>query len=134
MEHCQPEGEKLLVDSPYGAGIRWEGEAQVDGRLWPAGDGQTLWIPRGRHTIQPATRRPAMRLLDLTGELVSAASLEGGLEFTYQSSARAFAILESRPGKVRIDSLPVRPPELESPGRVTLQLPHGRHVVRVESP
>jgi hypothetical protein len=134
VQRCERQGETLIVDSPHGAGIRWKGEAQLDGRMWPAGAGENLWIPPGRHAIQPAAGRPAVRLLDLTGELISAASLAGGVEFSYRSMGRAYVVLDKRPGRVRIDGLPAEPALLESPGRFTLRLPRGEHLVQVEAP
>ena len=81
---------QVVVDSPHGLGIRWQGAALLDGRLWPAGDGETLWIPAGRHTLEPASGDPPARLLDFTGELTGAASRPGGLEFAYRQSYPRF--------------------------------------------
>jgi hypothetical protein len=134
VERCERDGENLIVDSPYGAGIRWEGGALVDGRLWPAGDAETIWIPPGRHKVRPAAGSPAVRLVDLTGELVSAASLAGVLEFAYHSQARAYATLDTRPSQICVDGLPLQLPVMESRGRIVARLPRGRHQVRVEGP
>ncbi|HVO71193.1 MAG TPA: hypothetical protein VMT24_14180, partial [Aggregatilineaceae bacterium] len=133
VERCVREGDALMVDSPHGAGIRWDGPALVDGRLWPAGDADIVWLPQGRHAIRPAKERIAMRLLDLTGDLISASGLASGLEFTYSSSGRALASLDKKPGKMRVDDQPAQFPMLESPGRVILRLPGGRHRVHVET-
>ncbi|HSW49756.1 MAG TPA: hypothetical protein VLH09_06245, partial [Bryobacteraceae bacterium] len=130
---CERQGEGLVVDSPQGAGIRWRGEALLDGRLWPAGDGETLWIPPGLHSIQPAKDRPVARLLDLTGELISADSVPGGVRFAYRSMARAYAVLDALPRRVRINGQTVEPAIFTSQGRFTLRLPRGEHQVEVET-
>ena len=87
VNRYESDGNQLVVESPNGVGIEWRGAALVDGRLWPAADGETLWVPAGRHKVGPAPRFPAVRLLDLTGELMGADSLAGGLEFSYRSDA-----------------------------------------------
>ena len=125
----ETDGRKTVVEAPYGAGIRWKGTALVDGRPWPVQDGETVWLPAGRHSLEPASQAPRTRLLDLTGELLSAASSRGALEFAYRSSARAYAILDKPPGKVKIDGAAVRPLMLG----LSLALPSGRHSVRVEA-
>ncbi|MFB3778186.1 MAG: hypothetical protein ACE141_11260 [Bryobacteraceae bacterium] len=130
---CERQGEGLVVDSPHGAGIRWRGEALLDGRLWPAGDGEALWIPPGRHSIQPAKDRPCARLLDLTGELISAESVPGGIRFTYRSAARVYAVLDALPRRVRIDRRIMEPTVFTSTQRFTLRLPPGEHRIEIET-
>ncbi len=111
---------QVVVDSLHGFGIRWQGAALLDGRLWPVGDGETLWIPAGRHTLEPASGEPPARLLDFTGELTGAASRPGGLEFAYNSLTRAFALLSRRPQRVEIDGVPAQPHVLDSSSHSTL--------------
>jgi hypothetical protein len=129
---CERNGEQVVIDSPHGLGVHWRGAALVDGRPWPAGDGETVWVPAGRHTLGTASGEPQVRLLDLNGELTGAASLDRGLEFAYTSSARAFAALNRRPLRVEIDGVPTRLRTEDAAGRVTLWLPRGQHVVVVE--
>jgi hypothetical protein len=112
-------------------GIEWRGPAQVDGWLWPAADGETLWIPAGKHRVEAAPRFPAVRLLDLTGELMDAKSLAGGLGFSYRSDARAFAVVDKRPHRVEIDGAVTLPQMLDTVSGVTLCLPRGQHSVRI---
>jgi hypothetical protein len=50
-----------------------------------------------------------LRLLELNAELRSAAAVPGGMEFAYQSSARALAYFESLPGRVQIDGAEAHP-------------------------
>ena len=127
------DGNRLVVESPNGVGIEWRGAALLDGRPWPAADGETLWLPVGRHTVAPAARFPAVRLLDLTGELLAADNLAGGLEFSYRSDARAFAVVDKRPHSVEIDGAAVQPEVLVTVSGFTLRLPRGQHSVRIHS-
>lgn len=122
---------QVVVDSLQGFGIRWQGSALLDGRLWPAGDGETLWVPAGRHTLERASGEPSTRLLDLTGELTGASSRPGGLEFAYKSLTRAFALLSRQPQRVEIDGVVAQPQVLDLSSRAALWLPRGQHVVTV---
>jgi hypothetical protein len=69
--------------------------------------------------------KPVLRLLDLNAELRSAAAVPGGMEFAYQSSARALAYFESPPARVQIDGVEAHPVML---GNV-MMLPRGQHFV-----
>lgn len=118
-------GSKLVIDSRWGAGVSWRGAALVDGRLWPVANDTTVWLPRGLHAIEPAPAQPAVRLLDFNGDLKSAGTIPGGVEFAYQSTARAMARLERPPSAIEIDGAPASPPVI---GNV-LMLPRGQHLV-----
>jgi hypothetical protein len=109
--------------------VKWSGPALVDGRLWPLGNGSSVLLPRGRHSIEAAPKAPAMRLIDFNGELKSASALGDGVEFAYQSSARAMAEVEGTGGlkRVEIDGAEVKP---QMAGGV-LMLPRGQHVVTI---
>ena len=120
-------GPKTVVDSAGGVGIPWKGGAKVDGQLWPAQDDDTLWLPAGPHAVEPAPRAAGPRLLHLTGDLKAARAVDAHtLEFTYQSAARAIAILSRTPLKLQIDGVEEAP---RLAGPVTLLLPRGQHVV-----
>ena len=86
---------------------------------------KTLWLPRGPHSIEPSAKATALKILDFNGDLKSAKATTDGLEFAYQSSARAMATLEHTPGKVEIDGAEVKP---EMTGNVLI-LPRGQHLV-----
>jgi hypothetical protein len=125
VERVEQAGGKLVVDSRRGVGVPWRGPALVDGRLWPVADDTTVWLPRGLHSIEPSAKPPALRLLDLNGDLKSASATANGLEFAYQSSARAIARLDRLPRNVEIDGVEASPPFI---GNVLL-LPRGQHLV-----
>jgi hypothetical protein len=131
VNRYESDGDQLVVESPNGVGIEWRGAALVDGRLWPAVVGATLWVPAGRHKVGPAPLFPAVRLLDLAGELMGAESLAGGLEFSYRSSGRAFAVVDKRPRRVEIDGTAAQPQVLDIVSGFTLGLPRGQHSIRI---
>jgi hypothetical protein len=119
-------GRKLVVESRRGLGVTWSGPARVDGLLWPFANAETVWLPPGAHAIEPAEAEPPTRVLHFTGELRSAASSGSAVEFSYESQARALAVLSSVPETVEIDGQKVQPEIL--PGNV-LVLPRGQHFV-----
>jgi hypothetical protein len=116
---------KLIIESRRGSGIPWQGPALVDGKPWPVLNEKTLWLPRGPHSVEASATRIALKMLDFNGELKSAKVIWDGLEFAYQSSARAMATLERAPRKVEIDGAEVKP---EFAGNVLI-LPRGQHLV-----
>ncbi len=118
-------GANTVVDSDFGVGIRWTGLAQVDGHPWPVGDGSTVWLPAGAHTIATGTASSPLQLRSLNGSLRSANATASGLDFNYESASRALACLERPPKSLTIDGKP-------SPVRMagnTLLLPRGQHSV-----
>jgi hypothetical protein len=116
---------KLVVESRRGTGVPWQGPALVDGKPWPVLNGKTLWLPRGAHSIEPAAKATGLKILDFNGELKSAKVVVDGVEFAYQSSARAMATLENAPRKLEIDGAETKP---EMAGNVLI-LPRGQHLV-----
>jgi hypothetical protein len=127
VDRVEQSGSKLVVDSRRGAGVPWKGPALVDGRLWPFANDATVWLPRGAHAIEPAPKLPTLRVLDFNGDLKSAVVIPGGVEFAYQSGARAMARLERKPRRVEIDGVEAHP---ETVGDVLL-LPRGQHLVTI---
>lgn len=127
-------GPKLVVDSPHGVGIPWKGAALVDGQPWPVADDSTLWLPAGTHAVQPASAAPRVRMLDFNGTLKTAREVgTNGLEFSYQSSSRALAVLERAPKHLEIDGIESKPALLAAAGGYTLYLPRGQHLVTVHA-
>jgi hypothetical protein len=125
---------RLTIESPSNVGVSWNGPALVDGKPWPMASDTTVWLPRGRHTVTalPATSAWAaspLRIVDFNGELTMAATTPAGLEFAYQSGARAMAVLEHAPRKLAIDGV-VQEPQLL--GNVLL-LPRGQHLVTLSA-
>jgi hypothetical protein len=125
VEHAERSEDRLAVASLAGTGVRWSGPVLVDGRPWPVASGAVVWLPPGSHAVQSSAVKPVLRLLDLNAELHSAAAVPGGMEFAYQSSARALAYFESPPARVQIDGAEAHPVIV---GNV-MMLPRGQHFV-----
>ena len=120
---------RLVIDSKFGAGIPWAGPAKVNGRLWPVANPDTLWLPPGPVAIEPSQSAPPLRILDFNGDLKTASAQAGTVEISYNSAHRAIAVLDRLPASVEIDGAPAIPEWLYSPGRHTLLLPKGQHIV-----
>lgn len=122
-------GDKTEIESAAGAGIPWKGGALVDGMPWPAADGETVWLPAGRHVLEAAGDWAGPRLLRLNGELKGArAAGRTSMEFAYESTARAIAIVDRKPSRVEIDGV-TEVPQMCGPHSVLL--PRGQHVVTI---
>lgn len=121
---------RLVIESPRGVGIRWQGAAMVNGRLWPVADDQTLWLPPGPVAVEASPAQLPMRVLDFNGDLKSAAVLGGVVDLAYASSGRAIAVLDRRPVSIEIDGARANPTVLEAgPGRFAVLLPRGQHLI-----
>ncbi|MCP5119942.1 MAG: hypothetical protein GY953_54790, partial [bacterium] len=105
LSRVESVGPKLVVESKYPMGISWSGGATVDGRLWPVQNEDTLWLPAGAHSIEPSADTAPVRLLDFNGELKTAFAAPEGVEFAYESSSRAFAVLDRKPTSVEVDGV-----------------------------
>ncbi len=124
-------GPKIVVDSVAGVGVPWKGAAEVDGEPWPAVDGETVWLPAGPHSIEPAPALAGPRLIRLNADLKGARTAgPGGVEFSYRSSARAIAILDREPAGVEIDGTAEA---LRLAGPKSVLLPRGQHVVTIRT-
>jgi hypothetical protein len=122
-------GPKTVVDSPAGVGLPWKGPAAVDGSPWPIADDETVWVPAGAHSVEPAAPSSSPRVLRFNGDLRAARIVGPGIiEFAYQSSSRAIAVLDRPARHIEVDGLPVPPS-----GSRTILLPRGQHVVTVSS-
>jgi len=118
-------GGKLVVDSRRGTGMAWTVPALVDGHLWPVANSSTVWLPRGTHSVEAAPASSPILLQDFNGEIKSASASAKSVDFSYQSSARAYAVLDKKPSRIEIDGAPA---PLQLQGNV-LTLPRGQHLV-----
>jgi len=129
VERAEQVNGKLVVESRRGVGVPWKGPALVDGKPWPIAGDDTLWLMPGPHAIEPASQPPPMRVLDFNGDLTMAAATPRGIEFAYQSTARAMALLDQVPAALEIDGVESTP---EMSGKVLL-LPRGQHLVSLST-
>jgi len=117
----------VVLEAAVGVGLAWQGGARVDGKLWPATDGHTLWLSAGTHRIEPSDEAPPIRLLRLNAELDGAATIGAkSVRFSYRSNSRAFALVDRAPASVQIDGLTV---SRSAADPRTLRLPRGQHTV-----
>ncbi len=131
VDKVEQEGSRLIVDSRHSVGVPWQGPAIVNGRLWPVRNDTTLWLPAGTSVIERAPKESSLRVVDFNGELHSANASTQGLQLSYQSNARALALLSARPRSIEIDGA-VTPEKLpESGASFVLSLPRGQHVVQL---
>lgn len=86
----------LIVEAERDVRVRFTGPVLVDGRLWPVYDDEWVHIPAGRHRIERASMAPAIRVTDLNGKLLSAEVSATGIAIEYESSSRAFAVVDGR--------------------------------------
>jgi len=122
-------GPKTIVDSASGVGLPWKGAAMVDGQLWPAADEDTVWLPAGPHSVEPSDRPRGARLVRLNADLKAARAVNATtIEFSYQTTARAIAILDRPPRRTEIDGAEE---PLQRAGPNTILLPRGQHVVTI---
>ena len=132
VDRIERDGDRLTIGSRYGVGMRWHGAATVNGRLWPVHDADTLWLPPGVNRVEPASKDVPVTVLDFNGRVQSARALENGVELSYQSSARAIAVLNVRPRTMELDGVKMEPASIESDGRFVVILPRGQHIAAFE--
>ncbi len=129
VDRLEREGDRMTIGSRYGVGVQWRGPASVNGRTWPVHDADTLWLPPGASRVEPAARDAAFTVADFNGRLQSARALDNGVELSYQSSARAIAVLSARPRSMELDGLARDAGAVESKGKFVVMLPRGQHLV-----
>jgi hypothetical protein len=122
-------GPRTVVDSAHGVGLPWKGAARVDGQPWPVRDPDTVWLPAGSHFVEPADTSAAPSIVYLSGDVRSARIVsDTRIEFSYESNARAIAILDRPPSRVEIDGAET---PLILAGPRSILLPRGQHLVSI---
>jgi hypothetical protein len=132
VDQVEQSESKLVVRSRFGVGVPWQGPALVNGRVWPVRDEQTLWVPAGPQVIENAPKNAAVQIVDFNGALSTANALPDGVDFAYQSSARALAAVDARPRSLEVDGAPAQLHVVESGTRYVVELPRGQHLVHLE--
>ena len=124
----------VIVESRLGVGVRWRGEARVDGAAWPYVSDGVVWLPGGRHTVSVSHVTPMTRVVDFTGDLGSLAATPEGIRLRYRADARAIVSLDRMPIEVLVDDVRTTVPMLNGAGgRTTLMLPAGGHRVELRT-
>ena len=133
VEKIAQQGSRWNITSQTGVGVEWTGPVTVDGRLWPARDASTVWIPAGSHVLESSPKDVGTKLVDFNGKLRSAGAAPSGLDFSYESNSRAIATVDRRPDTIELDGAPAKPLVLESGANFIIVLPRGQHLVRVST-
>jgi hypothetical protein len=121
----------LLVESAQPVGLWRPGPVEVNGRLWPASDGETVWLPAGHHTISTAAESPPVTLLRLTADLLDASVHPSGLQFSYRSRSRAAALVNLEPDSVTVNGVAREAPILKGRNHWAVLLPKGQNNVLI---
>ncbi len=129
VDKVEQNGSKLVIDSRFGAGVLWDGPALVNGKAWPVHDGTTVWIPGGPQVIESASKDVGFRIVDFNGNLKSAASRSNGVEFSYESSARAIAVVDHQPAHLELDGAQAALHVSSVGSNWMVMLPKGQHLV-----
>ncbi len=117
--------DEVLVEALRPTRVAWQGPAEIDGRLWPVGDGNWLLVPSGRHQITPAVKPADIGLRDFNGEIRSAVSSLGRTEIAYASRTRAIAVLAKPVPWIEVDGVRLK----DDPCGDSVLLPAGEHVL-----
>lgn len=123
-------GPRTVVDSAAGIGVTWKGAAAVDGLVWPVVDGDSVWLPGGVHTVEPAVSDSrSAHVLRFNGELAGARYVgSNGVEVAYRSNGRAIAVMDRGVRGIEIDGVAAEPVRA---GSRSVLLPRGQHVVTI---
>ena len=131
VDKVEQYGSRIIIDSPHGVGLPWQGPAMVNGHIWPVRNETTLWLPAGTSVIEPAPNDSTLRVVDFNGELHSANASGQGLQLSYRSNSRAFALLSARPSKIEVDGALDVEKLAQSGASFVLRLPRGQHIVQL---
>ncbi len=119
--------DELQVNAPKPIRILWQGLAQIDGKLWPVQNAETVLVPAGRHTLLPAVGLLPVTVTDFNGDIRSATAVNNRVDVAYRSRSRAIAVLSARASSIEVDGVSYQRPEIGN--EMTLILPAGQHVV-----
>ncbi len=127
------DGRDVVVESESSLGVRWQGPVRVNGRAWAAKDEETVWLPPGKHRLEPGGEDPPLVLRHFSGELRQISSSGRLLEFHYRSQSRAIATFDEAPARLWVDGLQIAAPVYEAERGYYLLLPAGEHLIGVEA-
>jgi hypothetical protein len=121
-------GASVTVESPAPIGLEWPAaSARVDGASWPALDRSTVWLPSGRHTVEPDSTPPPGRVLYLNADLRRAEVRDRTVRIEYYGSATCYALLDRKPNAVFVDESQQAAPPESAPTHWLVPLPRGGH-------
>ncbi len=114
-------------------------DVMVNGELWPAYYHGRVILPSGRHLIQPVSRtsrfvkrfKSNTRLVDISGELLSAKIISRGIEIKYQSLVPNIIILSEAPTEIELDNKNFNARFVKGELGYSVRLPAGQHTTTI---
>jgi hypothetical protein len=109
----------------------------LDGKLWPCYTDDAVIVPAGEHALQvqpnaPKQNASALRVEDISAEILSAAWNGRELVLDYVSEGRGTLVLNRGFSSLKLDGLDDSSVPRRVGTKVVLTLPQGRHQVRLE--
>ena len=123
-----------IVEASRVVGVTFAGSTTVNGIPWPFTDGETVWLPAGRHELRRGGDEPALRVVHPNLDLLAVRDEANGVDFDYKAASRGLLLLDRRPGELWIDGVRVHPTIFKGVKHWTVMLPSGRHRARIEAP
>lgn len=108
--------------------VMWKGPVEMDGKLWPIQNANSVLAPAGRHQLRPAMEPPSVTLSDFNGDVQSAVVTSGRVDLAYFGRSRAIAALSAPVSLIEIDGAPFWKGNGVEQMRSVL-LPSGQHLV-----
>ena len=123
--------DELETDATEPTRVAWRGPVEMDGKLWPVQNADSVLAPAGRHRMSPATSTSPIRITDFNGEIRSAVASGNRVDLSYTSRSRAVAMLGSPVSSVQVDGAPFWKRNANGDESAIL-LPAGQHLVTFE--
>ena len=127
--HIEERGPDAMdVSATEATRIAWQGPAEIDGKIWPIQDKQSVLTPQGHHRLSAGIEKSSMTIRDFNGSIQSAISGAGRVDVSYESRSRAIAVLDSPVSTVEVDGALYK--KLTSREDLSsVVLPAGQHLV-----
>ncbi len=125
--------DEIEVQASEATLVSWQGPAEIDGKLWPIQNADSVLAPAGKHRLSPAIERSPVAITDFNGEIRSALTSPNRVDLSYTSRSRALAILGSPVASIEVDGAPFW--KVSGGENITsILLPAGQHVVTFNGP
>ncbi len=124
---AEREGTTIVVEADRPFGVSWSGFARVNEEPWPVTDGETVWLPAGRHRVSAAAAPPPGRVKRLNADLLGASCADGRVVIRYRAKSTALALLDRKPREMRLNGETVEPDLVPAKRHWSLRLPRGEH-------
>jgi hypothetical protein len=117
--------DELEVDGPQATRVDWQGLVELDGKVWPIQDSQSVLMPPGKHRLRPGIAPAAVTIADFNGDVRSALTNTSSIDLSYTSRSRAIVVLGSPVSSVEIDGAPYWKALKD---QLSVLLPAGQHI------